>query len=591
MDQNCDTNELCFVDADNDGYRLTSTVLSTNLSCNDSGEAEDGESTNECNDADPAINGGAAEIPGDEVDQNCDTNELCYVDADNDGYRLTSTVLSTNLSCNDSGEAEDGESTNECDDADPAVNGGATEIPGDEFDQNCDTNELCYVDADNDGYRLSTTVLSTNLSCNQPGEAEDGDPTTECNDSDPAINGGAAEITGDNVDQNCDGDEMCWVDADNDTYRLTTTVLSIGDTDCLDSGEGVTSDSTDECDDTNSAINGGASEITGDGVDQNCDGVETCYVDFDNDNYRLYDTVASGDPDCSDPGEALTSDPPGDCNDSHAGIYPSVTLPEEPGSSTTVGACLDSETTPDGYCLGGGRNLNPGVDSDCQDIGEDMGSFASGIVADCDETTDPTTDPESVLDFTDNDADGLIDELCFGNGELVVTEYYSDDSESEPDWFEVMNVGWFTLDINGWRVDDGATQWTIDTGTNPGTIAPGDQAVLCHSAVTGVTCMDTWGAAFGLDDLDGGTANAAQEIVLRVPDSAATITVDIVDFSGANFTIASADTSHQLTWSELSGALAGVSDPDNNNHLNWADTTEPTDTWSAGTGTPGADNQ
>ena len=50
-------------------------------------------------------------------------------------------------------------------------------------------------------------------------------------------------------------------------------------------------------------------ETPADGVDQNCDGVELCYADADNDNYRLGTTVNSSDTDCADSGEALATDP------------------------------------------------------------------------------------------------------------------------------------------------------------------------------------------------------------------------------------------------------------------------------------------
>jgi hypothetical protein len=43
----------------------------------------------DCDDTNAAINPGATELPGDGVDQDCDTDELCYADADNDGARTT----------------------------------------------------------------------------------------------------------------------------------------------------------------------------------------------------------------------------------------------------------------------------------------------------------------------------------------------------------------------------------------------------------------------------------------------------------------------------------------------------------------------
>ncbi len=53
----------------------------------------------DCNDASLSINPGAAELPGDGIDQNCDGKELCYVDADKDGFRTTAIVESPDTKC------------------------------------------------------------------------------------------------------------------------------------------------------------------------------------------------------------------------------------------------------------------------------------------------------------------------------------------------------------------------------------------------------------------------------------------------------------------------------------------------------------
>lgn len=80
--------------------------------------------------------------------------------------------------------------------------------------------------------------------------------TGDCSDSVPTIYPGAAEVTGDNIDQSCNGQEICYVDADNDGFRLITTLIS-SDADCNDDGEGTMSDNPNgECNDTNSLLNG-----------------------------------------------------------------------------------------------------------------------------------------------------------------------------------------------------------------------------------------------------------------------------------------------------------------------------------------------
>ena len=62
-------------------------------------------SLDDCDDLDPAVHPGALEVVGDEVDQNCDGNERCFVDADDDGCRTMAAIRSNDTDCSDSGEA------------------------------------------------------------------------------------------------------------------------------------------------------------------------------------------------------------------------------------------------------------------------------------------------------------------------------------------------------------------------------------------------------------------------------------------------------------------------------------------------------
>src|SRR5205814_726204 len=62
---------------------------------------------------------------------------------------------------------------------------------------------------------------------------------------------------------------------------------------------------------------------------------ELCYLDADNDNYRpsAGATVVSNNLSCLDSGEAVPTDPIGDCNDSSAAI--------RPGAAEIVGDAID----------------------------------------------------------------------------------------------------------------------------------------------------------------------------------------------------------------------------------------------------------
>lgn len=79
-----------------------------------------------------------------------------------------------------------------------------------------------------------------------------------------------------------------------------------------------------DCAPQDPAVWPGAPEVPGDGLDQDCDGVDTCFVDEDGDGFGGEALVADGDLDC-DNGSAATSSRPGDCDDRPAtgrGVHP-----------------------------------------------------------------------------------------------------------------------------------------------------------------------------------------------------------------------------------------------------------------------------
>ena len=84
---------------------------------------------------------------------------------------------------------------NDCDDNEPSAYPGATEIPNNDIDEDCD-GELWIIDEDMDGYNSDE----------------------DCDDQNPEINPGATEIPNNGIDENCDG--LDYIVATNQTILL-----------------------------------------------------------------------------------------------------------------------------------------------------------------------------------------------------------------------------------------------------------------------------------------------------------------------------------------------------------------------------------
>jgi hypothetical protein len=161
---------------------------------------------------------------------------------------------------------------------DPAVTSTGTVQPSGYVNDNTDCNDAdatlnpttkWYLDLDGDGY-YNTTIL---IQCDNPGTGYIRNPIAgqDCNDNDASIHPGAVELC-DGIDNNCDGfidngvQSTFYRDNDGDGYGdANNTVLACS------APSGYVSDATD-CNDNNSAVNPGASEVCGNGIDDNCNG-------------------------------------------------------------------------------------------------------------------------------------------------------------------------------------------------------------------------------------------------------------------------------------------------------------------------------
>jgi hypothetical protein len=159
----------------------------------------------------------------------------------------------------------------------PGVTSTSTVQPSGYVNNNTDCNDAdatinpstkWYLDLDGDGYYTNVVI-----SCTSPGTGYYQTRTGggDCDDNNALIHPGATEV-GDGIDNNCNGfiDEGTttnfYVDADGDGYGSSNAVVQ-----SLSAPAGYVDNSTD-CDDNNAAVNPGAAEICGNGIDDNCNG-------------------------------------------------------------------------------------------------------------------------------------------------------------------------------------------------------------------------------------------------------------------------------------------------------------------------------
>ena len=328
-------------------------------------------------------------------------NQQAIIDGDNDGYT----------------QDED------CDDADPLIHPGATELC-DGVDNDCD-NEIdegvtttYYADVDLDGFG---DLDETSQACDSP---EGYVPfSNDCDDSNDGVYPGAPEIC-DGLDNDCDelideDEQGYWFsDEDGDGYGDPNAPLEY----CDPNQEAVLNYS--DCDDTDAAINPDADEVC-DGVDNNCDTlvdegwITMWYPDLDLDGF--------GDPlglveSCEQPKGSITDGT--DCDDTTAAVYPGAeevcdTLDNDCDDAIDEGVTTGWYADTDGDGYGSAADFESGceqpegtsdVAGDCDDENDQVNPSAievcNSVDDDCDGNIDEANAADAPIWFFDNDGDG-----------------------------------------------------------------------------------------------------------------------------------------------------------------------------------------
>ncbi len=505
----CDDASLLYADADNDTYGAgapTACGVALNTDCNDS---------------DAAINPAATEIcEAANVDENC--NNLAdnadsgaadagrsdfYADSDSDSYTVAAATRFCDIAA---GYLVLVSASIDCNDSVAAINPGATEIcDAANADENC--NNLAdnadigatdasksdfFADSDADTYTVATATRYCDI---VTGYLAAVSAPIDCNDAVAAINPGATEICdAADVDENCNtladnadigatdaSKSDFFADSDSDTYTVATATRYCD----IVTGYLAAVSASIDCNDSNAAINPGATEICDAlDTDENCNGFadnadngaaiaskSAFFADADADTY----TVADPSLFCDIPatGYIFVKSVLVDCNDTNNTAYPGA-----------VENCANDGV--DNNCNGEALADDEAADSIsyCADIDSD--GFGAGPIVKC-----CTTLVGHVTDSTDcNDADATVYPGAVENCANVTVDNNCNGSSAESEAIDLIT---FFADTDGDGSGDSAVPALACSAPSGYTLVAGDGCPSDANKITPGIC------GCGTTDADG----------------------------------------------------------------------------------------